>query len=396
MVNIIEKDTCCGCTACYSICPQNAISMEADAEGFKYPKIEEEKCVKCNLCETVCPIKNNPSVKVNFERQGIIARTNEESVLNKCSSGGMFFPIAKWIIDKGGYVCGATYDKNFQVIHNLVNNKNELINYMGSKYVQSNLNNCFTTIKKLLETGGTVAFFGTTCQVYGLKKFLQKEYENLYTIDLVCHGTPSPKLLEKYLNYHQNKQKCKVTNINFRSKKYGYHVASLTIDFENGKQYCASARTDYLLRAFFSEIASRPSCYNCHFKIVERCSDLTVYDAWHAHELVDTIKDDDKGFTHVIIQSEKGSELFKALSDEISFWKVDLKKAIYLDGPMIENSAIMHENRNIFYKDIDNYGLEKSIAKNIPISHIDKCIELFKKCVYKSGILNSIRTLLRE
>ena len=171
--------------------------------------------------------------------------------------------------------------------------------------MQSDLTDCFATIKRYLEQGTTVCFVGTTCQVYGLKKFLRKKYETLVTVDLVCHGTPSPKLWDKYLEYQKNNYHSEIEDISFRNKTYGYHSGTMRIQFKNGKTYYGSARVDPMLRSFFKEISSRPSCYQCYFKNLERCSDFTIYDCWHADQLVVGLADDDKDYTDCTIQERR-------------------------------------------------------------------------------------------
>lgn len=393
MHEILNKVDCCGCSACFSACPTKAIEMRPDDEGFYYPTVIKELCINCQLCEKVCPMNVDVDTAPEQERKGYIVRSKNETVLMDSSSGGSFTPIARWIIQHGGIICAATYDKNKVVVHRLSEDIDSLPSFRGSKYVQSNMGSCFQQIKAELQTGRLIAFFGTTCQVYGLKQYLNKEYDNLFCVDLVCHGTPSPKLWEKYVKYHENKEKAPISNINFRSKKYGYHVGSLTLEFENGKRYCASARTDYMLRAFFSEIASRPSCYQCHFKTVNRCSDLTVYDAWHAAELNNKIKDDDKGFTHVIVHTASGHAMLREILDSIDVYEEDYKKAIELDGPMVEKSAVVHEKRNQFYAELDNYTLPRLIRIFVPIRFKDRAIDLFKAVVYKTPILKFIRVI---
>ncbi len=393
MINITEKKNCCGCTACYCVCPVSAISMVADNEGFFYPQIDITKCINCGKCEKVCPIRKPSADNNRFSRKGAIVRSNNIEVLMDSTSGGFFTPVAEHIIKAGGEVYAVTYDKTFSVVHEVCKDIPDIPRFRGSKYVQSNLDDTFKLIKYRLDQGITIGFFGTTCQVYGLKSFLGKDYSNLYTIDLVCHGTPSPKLWEKYLKYQEKVNGSKIKNINFRSKKYGYHVASMTIDFENGHQYCASARTDLMLKCFFSEICSRPSCYDCHFKILERVSDITIFDSWHAGEISKEIRDDDKGYTNIIIQNQKGYDLLRAIEENVSVYWINIEDAVNLDGPMIRNSAIPNAKRNMFYESIDSRDIREHINSFLPITMKDVAIDRFKSCFYRFGILKMIKKL---
>jgi hypothetical protein len=240
-----------------------------------------------------------------------------------------------------------------------------------------------------------VCFIGTTCQVYGLKSYIGKEYSNLLTVDLVCHGVPSPKLWSKYLKFIKNKYHSDITEVLFRNKTYGYHSSTMKIQFANGKIYYGSARVDPMLKSFFSEIASRPSCYQCHFKSVKRCSDFTIYDCWHAAQLVREIKDDDKGYSNVIVQSEKGMEVFREISDCYELYQTNTYRAIELDGSMVWHSAIAHSERAAYYRELDNESLETHIQKFIPVSVKDKMIERSKIVVYKLGAYNLMKSVLK-
>lgn len=236
-----------------------------------------------------------------------------------------------------------------------------------------------------------VGFVGTTCQVYGLKRFLKKEYPNLFTIDLVCHGTPSPKLWRKYVKYQAEKYGSSIKQISFRNKTYGYHSGTMKILFGNGKAYYGSARVDYMLKSFFSEIASRPSCYICPYKFVNRCSDFTIYDCWHVADLVKGLNDDDRGYTNVIIQSEKGRATFEALKDRIEWYTADTDKAVSLDGSMIKKQPMKHPKRDEFYTDLDDHTLKAHIQKYIPVTRKDMLIEKSKIIFYRTGMMRVIK-----
>lgn len=262
----------------------------------------------------------------------------------------------------------------------------------GSKYVQSELGNTFTEVKRYLEQGMMVCFIGTTCQNYGLKSFLRKEYENLIMVDLVCHGTPSPKLWDKYLKYQKNKYRSEIREIIFRNKTYGYHSGTMHIRFDNGKVYHGSARVDLMLKSFFKEIASRPSCYQCQFKSLERCSDFTIYDCWHASDLVAGLVDDDKGYTNLIVQSAHGAGIWEKIQDCYESYPADTERAVQLDGIMVRNSAKPHPKREAYYVDIDKEALDVHINRYIPITRKDFLIERSKKIIYRLGIYRFLQS----
>ncbi len=399
MIRIEDKQKCCGCTACVFSCPLKCITMEKDFEGFLYPVVDTEKCVECGACGEVCPVQNPIDVSKK-KKETFAVRTKNIETLMKSTSGGFFTPIAKWVIQQNGIVCAAAYDELFNVKHMFIEQTNATEKLLGrargSKYVQSDLRNSYLQVKTLLESGRLVCFIGTPCQVAGLKKYLGSYNNNLITIDLVCHGTPSPKLWKKYIEYQEKKYNAKITSVSFRNKTYGYHSSTMTIDFENGKTYNGSARVDYMLRSFFKEISSRPSCYNCAFKTIERCSDFTIYDCWHIAQLVPEIKDDDRGYTNVIVQSERGKWILDQIKDDLEIYPVDTEKAIELDGIMVLNSAKPHDMRETFYKTLDEESLEKHIQKFIPVRKKDEILERVKRQLYKWGILNAIKKIVKR
>lgn len=387
----LNNVVCCGCTACYSSCPQKAIQMQPDREGFLYPSIDKSLCVQCGICEKICPVLNKPSVPETVPVSYVV-RTKNEGELLESTSGGFVSPLFRYVTGKGGYVCAATYDEDFKVRHMIFKDDLELQQIRGSKYVQSSLDDVFRQIKGLLDKGSMVCFIGTTCQVSGLKSFLRKDYDRLILVDLVCHGTPSPKLWDKYLEFQKEKNG-EIRTINFRNKTYGYHGGTMKIVFENGKAYYGSARVDYMLKSFFGEIASRKSCYSCSFKTLNRCSDFTIYDSWHAGELVAELKDDDKGFTNLIIQSERGRQIFEEIKNGYEYYITDTERAVSLDGVMVRNSAVPHTDRNAFYQDIDSYPIDKLVNKYLPIGFRDRVIERLKIVIYRLGLFRLVKKL---
>jgi coenzyme F420-reducing hydrogenase beta subunit len=323
----------------------------------------------------------------------VVLRTKSVPVLNNSTSGGFTTPLAEWVLGQGGVLCAATYDQDFKVVHAIIDTPDAIARTRGSKYVQSSLSDCFSRIKALLKQDRLVCFVGTTCQVAGLKAFLGKEYEKLLTVDLVCHGTPSPKLWEKYLAYQKERYGSEFTEIVFRNKTYGYHSGTMKIRFANGKTYYGSARVDPMLKSFFREIASRPICYQCPFKVLERCSDFTIYDCWHAAELVPGLTDDDKGYTNVIVQSEKGNAVLEQIKDHYEIYPADTEIAVKLDGSMVRGSVTPHKRRAEYYKDLDRHTMPEHIAAFIPVSGKDRLIERCKVGIYRLGLYSALKKL---
>ena len=285
-INITSKEDCCGCTACANICPKDAITMKQDKEGFLYPSIDKEKCIDCGICKKICPVLNKQSFK-DFNQKAYLFQNKNEDIRKDSTSGGFFSSIAEYVISKNGVVIGASFDNNWKVEHTAATKLEDLNKFRKSKYVQSDLREIFKNIKEYLNNNKMVCFSGTPCQVAGLKSFLQKDYENLILVDIMCHSVPSPLYFEKYKEYILNKMKAKkIFNINFRDKsKYGYKYSMMTVETDNGT-YSEGIDTDPYLRAFFKDYSVRPSCYNCKFKTQKRVSDITIWDCFNINESI--------------------------------------------------------------------------------------------------------------
>lgn len=316
MIEIKEKSQCCGCTACSSICPKKAIVIKQDEEGFMYPIIDKRKCVNCGLCDKVCPIKNGKENKNS--QHAYIFQNADDKIRRESTSGGAFTAIAEYVIDNNGIVYGAVFDEKYKVIHKGIDNKEELYKFRNSKYVQSEMENCYSEIKEYLNKGKLVCFSGTSCQVEGLKNYLGKHYENLILVDVVCRAVPSPLIWKKYLNMRQKQYK-DISKIMFRDKYYGYKYSNLSIYSKNSdkkQEYHKGVDSDPYLRAFFTNICDRPSCYDCKFKKLHRESDITIWDCFNV-EKFDKNFDDDKGTSRVLTHTENGKNIIDILSKKI-------------------------------------------------------------------------------
>ena len=362
MIKIEKKLNCSGCTACYSICPVNAIEMIEDNEGFKYPKIDEEKCIKCELCNKICPIESK-YISSNQKPKMYAAYSLDEKNKLESSSGGLFTELAKVILKENGVVFGAGYDNDMNVVSKYVEKEEELITLKGSKYVQADMENSYRKIKQFLQEDRKVLFVGTPCQVAGLNKYLQKQYANLYTVDLVCHGVPSPKVYRKYI---EAKQKVyKINNISFRDKTKGWNKYSLKIDFKNGKTYKNLGSDDMYIKGFLSNIFLRPSCYDCKFSKVPRYADISLGDFWGVENKY-TEFSDDKGTSLILVNNNKGQEIFEKIRHTLYYKEdCDLDYAIKTN-PCICGSVKEPEIRKEFFEDIDNLEINKLLNKYIP------------------------------
>jgi len=391
-----KKNMCCGCTACANICPKNAITMEEDFEGFLYPKIDQTKCIDCGLCDNICPILNKDNTNDSKYQKAYALQCKNKEILKTSTSGGFFTPLAEYIINDDGIVYGVGFDNKLKICHKAAESIEQIQEFRGSKYVQSYLGDIFKDVKNKLDLNKKVLFSGTPCQVEGLKKFLRKEYENLITVDLICHGTPSPKLWKEYVKYQEDKYNSKIKNVYFRNKTYGYHSGTMKLVFENGKEYYGSARVDYMLKSFFSEISSRPSCYDCRFKTRNHISDITIYDCWSIEKLKKDIKDNDLGYTNIIVNSEKGNALLDKIKDKFEIHTVDIDEQIKYDGIMVEKSATPNIKRSEYYEGLNKDGIDKNAKKYINVTKKDYIVEKTKSLLYKTKILYVLKNILKK
>ena len=394
MIKIENKAECCGCTACMSICPKNAIEMIEDEEGFLYPVVNEEKCINCRLCEERCPVLN--SKKNKKEQDGYVLNNKQNDIRKDSTSGGAFTPIAEYTLKQKGVVYGAMFDENFNVVHGYIEDKKDLTKLRGSKYVQSFLDKSFKDIKSFLENGRYVCFSGTPCQVEGLKKFLNKEYKNLITVDVMCHAVPSPLVWRKYFEYiKKNKLNNEdVEKVLFRDKsKYGFKYSTMTLKSKS-KEYYKGVETDPFLRAFFGDLSDRPSCYNCVFKKQEHESDFTIWDCFIAENFDKTL-DDDAGTSRMLINTEKGKEIFENIKDNFYYTKVnvgDLTK----DVKEMLCSVNLPEERKEFFKDIKNMESKKFFEKYFKDTLKVKIERNVRILLIKSGLYKQIKKIAKK
>lgn len=352
---------CSGCTACANACPFNAIKMVQNEEGFFEPKINNDKCNNCGICAKKCPQLNN-NVFNKPKAYAAYMKANED-IINS-SSGGIFFAIAKEFIREGNAVYGVAWDNNIRAVHIRVDNEKTLKKLQGSKYVQSNPNNTFLMVKKDLENGVKVLYSGTPCQIAGLYKFLGKKYDDLYTIDLVCHGVPSPLLFRKYLLWLQKRKKDIVTNYSFRDKKQNDWGVNARIEFKNRKDYYIRAKLDPYFKAFTDGITYRECCYNCKYAKKERISDITLADYWGIEKIHPDFKNS-KGISLVLINNSKGNILLESVKNDIIFLKSSVEKAseynLNLNSPSKRTNHRNKAYNNISLLDIKEF---KKYAKN--------------------------------
>ena len=358
---------CVGCGACANACPKDCLNMVADKCGFLHPEIQTKDCINCGACERACPIINK-SKKESLRVQAFAAYSENESVRLSSSSGGLFYTIAKHIIENGGIVYGAAFDENLFLSHKGVDSIEDLHMLQGSKYIQSDIKLCFREIKTHLTANKPVLFCGTPCQVEGLLHFLQKPYENLFTLDFICHGVPSPKAWQEYIKYQEKEFSSKACSAYFRDKSNGWLLFSSKLEFENETEYLQIHKNDPFMKAFLQNISLRKSCYSCKFKTVNRNSDITMGDLWGIHKILPDLTDD-KGVSVAFIQSEKGNTLLMRVNDDLYLRDVSADIVIENNNAMVK-SVYEHNFRDYFFKNLGKQSLEKIVSDCINPSYI--------------------------
>lgn len=380
MIEIKDKKDCCGCYACYNICPKECITMESDNEGFWYPKIDKNKCINCNLCEKVCPTIN-PVKRADSKKIAYAGMNKDDQIRVKSSSGGLFSILAEYIIKNNGIIYGASFDEDFNIKHKRILCNTDLDLLRGSKYVQSSIGDIYKQVKNDLESNRQVLFTGTPCQVEGLRSYLRKEYVNLVTMDFICHGVPSPLVWKKYLEEMKKSKQENIKNIYFRNKDIGWKVFSLKIIFDE-KIYINNLSNDLFMKGFLKDVYLRPSCYSCKFKKINRISDITVADFWGIKNILPKM-DDDKGTSLIVIHSEKGKQLFDKLSEIMILNEVDLNEAIKYNPSMI-SSVKYNEKRKDFFLEL-NSGEE-----------LINLIKRYTKVSFKRRVKNKIKSIIKR
>ena len=374
MKNILELDkkSCTGCRMCEQICPVKAIKMVENNEGFIEPVVDNNKCINCGLCAKRCPQLNN-ILDENSRTIEVYAAKNKNIEEQKTSSsGGIFSVLSNYVLDKNGKVYGCTLDENLTVKHIGISNKAELDKIKGSKYVQSNTENTFKEVKEDLRNDKLVLYSGTPCQIAGLKAFLGKEYNNLITVDLVCHGVPSPKLFKAYLKWLENKNDSKIKTYEFRNKEKNAWGLTAKIVFENGKIKYVKAETDPYYKTFLDSKTYREVCYNCKYANENRVGDITLADYWGIEKEHPEFYDEN-GVSAILINTIKGKEIFEKVRENIEVERSTLEKVARKNGNLTHSSKrdVVRDNA---YEQVNFLQFEKGMKKNLnfKVKSLDK------------------------
>jgi coenzyme F420-reducing hydrogenase beta subunit len=380
-----KSEECSACSACGQICKVKAITMTTATDGFLYPSLNKRLCTECGLCGKVCPA-NNEFKKQEFKQKVFYAWSNNDTIRLDSSSGGLFSEIAHKILEMDGSVWGAAYDENMNTVHIEIESMEQLDRLKGSKYIQSNLQNTFQKAKSQLKNGRIVYFVGTPCQIDGLNRFLIKDYKNLITSDLICHGVPSNTLFKAQLKDIEELENRRIKNFSFRDKKrfgWGY---DLRINFLDGTVKYAKPELLPFFYGFWNNKILRPSCYSCHYTTTNRVSDITLGDFWAIKKLHPKVKTT-KGISLLLINSQKGQDILQEISNRITYGESTIDAAIVGQGQLKEPVSLPQNIKEIQkdlieldFKSFSEKHLNPSIKERVKLHLKDftKMILLYK------------------
>ena len=364
-----SEGNCTGCGACENACPQGAITMKYSSRGFLVPKVDETTCIKCGKCEKTCP-SLNPKYE-GSKTPKFYSFCADDEIRSQSSSGGVFTLLAQFILERNGYVCGALFNEDMKLVHCVTNSWEEIKKMRGSKYLQSNVGSCYREVGELLNKDVSVLFIGTPCQVAGLNGFLKRKYDNLLTVDLLCHGTPSQLFFDAYLKEISAGREA--SNVEFRSKRFKWSWSHILTLFKDGTEHVGGKEDPYK-RAFSGGLMSRWSCYDCKYAKYPRQGDITIGDLWSS-EILDPESNDKKGTSFVFLNTEKGESVFAEIKQFAKYCKnIPVADGEYDDIPnRVKSYAYRNPHRRRFLDLVKKYSFSKAVEYAMS-DHYDICM----------------------
>lgn len=378
MIKLCDAKDCTGCMACGNACRFGAITFSPDNEGFLHPKIDPERCTGCKMCVRACPILTPcPPAGTQEEKRVFAAWAKDENIRDESSSGGVFSVLAKDVIAAGGVVFGAAFDERFSVRHVMAEDEDGLKNLRGSKYVQSDIGKTFSLAENFLKARRRVFFTGTPCQIAGLRMYLRKDYENLLTADIVCHGVPSPMVFESYKIWLESRLGSPLGDYKFRDKRWSWKYFNTKASPVKGRKFQHESppfragkngelfgtwQTDPWMRGFLREYFLREGCHSCRFANTNRPGDITLADYWGYRSKKGKFKDDDKGISMVMLNNSKGRNAFARIKPNLVFTETPTEEAVR-GNPALSRCVPPSPLRADFWADFRAGGVAGTLEK---------------------------------
>ena len=416
MIQLKDKKDCCGCEACVQRCPKKCIAFKEDEEGFLYPYVNLEHCVDCGLCNQVCPVLCPGEERKPL--QVFAAKNLDEEIRRQSSSGGVFTLLAERVLQEGGVVFGARFNSQWEVVHDYTETLEGLAAFRGSKYVQSRIEDNYQRAEYFLKKGRRVLFSGTPCQVAGLKLFLREEYENLLTVDFICHGVPSPGVWREYLKKIAARRAAagkntvlsaplnnrddflsRIASISFRDKVLGWKKFSFVVRGsatdgaeQNSVLLSEDLNTNLFLKGFLADLYLRPSCHACPVKSGKSGSDITIGDFWGIWDVLPEFFDDN-GVSCVLLNTERGRNNYECitLNSQMANYR-----DIVIKNPAVCHSAKLRKRRSDFYQHLGSRTLELCIIRYSKPSLYQRCFVWTIHSITVLGLKQLVKKLINR
>ena len=390
-MNICDIRECTGCMACFNICAKNAINLNLK-EGFLYPVVNHDKCISCGKCKSVCPSVQSVNKSRPIDNIAYAAINKKKDIRDSSSSGGIFYTLAKNILENEGIVYGAAWSDDLRVTHIRVDKIEYLSLLQGSKYVQSDIGRIYCSVKNDLELDRSVLFSGVPCQIAGLKIFLGKEYQNLTTCEVLCHGAASPEIFNKHIEYINKKFNSRVKSVNFRFKTE-QKCQNIKYRLQNEEDILLEEpMEDFYYYGFQSGILLRESCFNCKYVGLQRCADITLADFWGLEKEALTLPDNLSYPSLIFVNSEKGRNILKKNEKQWLISKRTIDEAIW-GNLSLRRAVPFNKRKKYFFKNYYKYGYEKAANKYLKIHYNVK--DIIKKILGKRATSVLIKVLKR-
>lgn len=394
MIRLCSEIDCTGCSACFNICGRDAISMKPDEKGFLRPLIDNARCVECGLCMKVCPILNEHDIKKPEHQEALKGWAKDNEIVSNSSSGGVFTLLAQKVLYENGSVYGASFDaESWNLRHIRIDSLEDLPQLQGSKYLQSDIHKTYRQARADLVAGRKVIFVGTPCQIAGLHFVLQhKEYPNLLTVDLVCHGVPSPMIFRHYVDYLNQQENSELVKYSFREKYWCWTRYNSLAIFKSGSKRRGKWEEDPYMRGFLRELFLRDSCHNCRFANMNRQGDITLADYWAYTRKPGEQRNRERGCSLILMNTDKGRDSIANIKQEVISYPLSIEEAS-LGNQALHHCFPKNPQSEAFWNDFRKEGFKGTIDKYLYPERPDLYYQIIYRFGYKSPALLVFRVL---